>query len=111
MASPEVQAEVDLERAERFYTRLRRRITRWFDQRGSLGGPIAKVVLVVPDFFALVLRLLRDPRINGQTKLELAAVTAYVISLIDLAFLTSFCPSALRTTPSPLHWYLAASPN
>jgi len=84
MASPEVQAEVDLERAERFYTRLRRRITQWFDQRGSLGGPIAKVVLVVPDFFALVLRLLRDPRISGQTKLELAAVTAYVVSPIDL---------------------------
>ncbi len=86
MTSPEVETEVtvDLDHAERFYTRLRGRIDGWFERRGKVGGQIGEVLLLLPDFLALVLRLMRDPRIEGRTKLELAAVTAYVISPIDL---------------------------
>jgi uncharacterized membrane protein YkvA (DUF1232 family) len=84
MTSPEVEAEVDLEHAKKFYTRLRRRIDGWFERRGKVGDRIGEVLLLLPDFFALVLRLMRDPRIAGRTKLELAAVTAYVLSPIDL---------------------------
>jgi uncharacterized membrane protein YkvA (DUF1232 family) len=86
MTSPETETEVtvDFDHAERFYTRLRRRIDGWFERRGKVGGQIGEVLLMLPDFFALVLRLMRDPRIGGRTKLELAAVTAYVISPIDL---------------------------
>lgn len=86
MASPDshVEARVDFEQAERFYSRLRRRATQWFARKGKAAGRIGDIILVLPDFFALVLRLLRDPRIDGRTKLELAAVTAYVISPIDL---------------------------
>jgi len=80
----EMQPEVDLDRAHRFYTRLRRKIANWFDRKGRVGGQIGDILLALPDFFALVLRLLRDPRIDQRTKLELAAVTAYVVSPIDL---------------------------
>ena len=86
MTSPEEETEltVDLDHADRFYTRLRRKIDGWFERRGKVGDRIGEVLLLLPDFFALVLRLMRDPRIEGRTKLELAAVTAYVISPIDL---------------------------
>lgn len=86
MTSTEVETKVtvDLDHADRFYTRLRRKIDGWFERRGKVGDRIGEVLLLLPDFFALVLRLMRDPRIAGRTKLELAAVIAYVISPIDL---------------------------
>jgi uncharacterized membrane protein YkvA (DUF1232 family) len=73
-----------MEKAERFYTRLRRRIHGWLKRRGKLGEGVSPYLLLLPDLFALILRLLRDPRVSGGAKLQLAAVTAYVISPIDL---------------------------
>ena len=86
MTSPGAQTEVeiDFDHAERFYTRLRAKIEGWFARKGKVGGRIGEMLLLLPDFLALVLRLMRDPRIAGRTKLELAAVTAYVLSPIDL---------------------------
>ncbi len=80
----QVDVEIDFDRAQRFYTRLRRRVTRWFGRKDKAAGRIGDIILVLPDFLSLVLRLIRDPRIASRTKLELAAVTAYVVSPIDL---------------------------
>ena len=76
--------EYDLERAERFYTKLRRRITTWLNRHIGIGDKIRDALLLLPDLFALVIRLIRDPRIDRGPKLQLIAVTAYVISPIDL---------------------------
>ncbi|MCU0519485.1 MAG: YkvA family protein [Anaerolineae bacterium] len=86
MTSPEAQPETefDSEQAQRFYSRLRGRVTAWFARKGPAAGKVGDILIVLPDLFALVLRLMRDPRIGGRTKLELAAVTAYVVSPIDL---------------------------
>jgi uncharacterized membrane protein YkvA (DUF1232 family) len=77
-------AGVDLARAERVYTRLRRRIDGWLRRRGRAGEAAAPYLLLLPDLFALILRLVRDPRVGRGAKLHLLAVTAYVISPIDL---------------------------
>lgn len=76
--------EYDLERAERFYTQLRRRIARWLRQRTGIDDKIRDALLLLPDLFVLVIRLIRDARIDPGPKLQLIAVTTYVISPIDL---------------------------
>ena len=79
-----IEVEFDVERAERHYTRLRRSISAWFKRRGGkAGGLVSEVLLLLPDLFALVIRLIGDPRLPRWTKLQLVAVTAYVISPID----------------------------
>jgi uncharacterized membrane protein YkvA (DUF1232 family) len=40
--------------------------------------------LLLPDLFALLVRLVRDPRIDSSLKAQLLLVSAYVISPIDL---------------------------
>lgn len=83
-AEEPLHVEAELERADRFYTRLRRRIDRWLQRRGKVGEQVAPFLLLLPDLFALVLRLIRDPRVGRGAKLKMLAVTAYVISPIDL---------------------------
>jgi uncharacterized membrane protein YkvA (DUF1232 family) len=79
-----VVVEFDVERAERHYTKLRRAIAAWFRRRGGkVGGTVGEIVLLLPDLFALVIRLMGDRRLPAWTKVQLAAVTAYVISPID----------------------------
>jgi uncharacterized membrane protein YkvA (DUF1232 family) len=41
-------------------------------------------VLLVPDLFLLITRLMLDPRIDGKHKIYMGAAVAYVISPIDL---------------------------
>jgi uncharacterized membrane protein YkvA (DUF1232 family) len=77
-------AEQELARAERFYSRLRRRVSRWFERRGRVAAGVAPVLLLLPDLFALLLRLIRDPQVAGRAKVSLLAVTAYVVSPFDL---------------------------
>ena len=74
----------DYARAERFYTRLRARLTRWLDDRARVSPPVREYLMLLPDFFALLARLIRDPRIDASLKGQLIAVSAYVISPIDL---------------------------
>lgn len=74
----------DLARAERFYTRLRARVVGWLRRRGKMGTRAAPYLLLLPDLFALLLRLIRDPRVGTGAKLKMLAATAYVISPIDL---------------------------
>jgi uncharacterized membrane protein YkvA (DUF1232 family) len=79
-----VSVDAELARADRFYTRLRARVTRWLQGRGHLAHRAAPYLLLLPDLFTLLLRLIRDPRVGRSAKLKLLAVTAYVISPIDL---------------------------
>ena len=57
-----------------------------------LGGELAgrhhlrqtpRVRLLLPDLFALVIRLLRDPRIDASLKRQLIGASAYVIAPVD----------------------------
>lgn len=79
-----VSVDAELARAERFYTRLRARVARWLRGRGHLAHRAAPYLLLLPDLFTLLLRLIRDPRVGRGAKVKLLAVTAYVISPIDL---------------------------
>lgn len=54
------------------------------DRVAGYTGAYADYVLLVPDLFLLVTRLMLDPRIDGKHKIYLGAAVAYVISPIDL---------------------------
>lgn len=81
-AGPQSDA-AEIARAERHYTRLRARVARWLEGH-RMGGLRGEMVLLLPDLFMLLIRLLRDARIDGTLKAQLLTVSAYVISPIDL---------------------------
>ena len=86
MASPQDRSSVDydFERAERFYSRLRTRVVAWLNARTNVDGQVREYLLLLPDLFALLIRLIGDPRIDFSLKLQLIAASMYVISPIDL---------------------------
>lgn len=78
------EVDYDFDRADRFYTRLRRKVSDWFSRHGGkAGSAVGEILLLLPDLFALVIRLMGDRRLPSSIKLQLAAVSAYVISPID----------------------------
>lgn len=54
------------------------------DKVAGYTGAYADYVLLVPDLFLLISRLMLDPRIDARHKIYLGAAVAYVISPIDL---------------------------
>ena len=71
------------QRDGRFYTRLRARVDNWLAHH-QVRDTVRSYLLLLPDFFALLVRLLRDPRINLALKGQLLAATLYVLSPVDL---------------------------
>jgi uncharacterized membrane protein YkvA (DUF1232 family) len=63
--------------ADDFYRQLR-------DKVAGYTGPYAEYVLLAPDLFVLVSKLMLDKRVDGRHKLALGAALAYVMSPIDL---------------------------
>ncbi len=74
----------DPEAVQRFYSRLRRRITRWLDEHAKADPRVRDALLLLPDFVALLVRLIADPRVDRALKGQLILVTAYVLSPLDL---------------------------
>jgi uncharacterized membrane protein YkvA (DUF1232 family) len=76
-------SERELE-AQRFYDRLRATIHRYVEKKGVAVEKTAEFLLLVPDVFILLWRLLTDPRVNGKDKILLGSGVVYFLSPIDL---------------------------
>jgi uncharacterized membrane protein YkvA (DUF1232 family) len=87
-------ATYDDNRAERFYSKLRARIAAWLKKNTGISDRQREYLLLLPDLFALLIRLLRDPRIDTSLRWQLAAVSLYAISPIDL-IPDAFMPAGL----------------
>ena len=74
---------VSRERAERFYDRLRDSIRRYLDRKGTVGKS-AEWLLLVPDVFMLLWRLINDGRVNGKNKVMLGSGLAYYLFPFDI---------------------------
>src|SRR5438067_3478692 len=72
------------DRAERFYDRVRSRIQSYVDSKGAAIGKTAEYLLLVPDVFILLWRLVNDGRVSGKNKVLLGSGIAYYIFPIDL---------------------------
>ena len=73
----------DSERHEDFYQLLRARIASWLESKGK-GFKHAQILLLAPDLFHLLARLVLDRRIPSSEKATLGAAIAYFISPIDV---------------------------
>ncbi|MEY4547442.1 MAG: hypothetical protein RL685_3637 [Pseudomonadota bacterium] len=71
------------QRHEDFYQALRARITDWLASKGK-GFKHAQLLLLAPDLFHLLTRLMMDSRIPAAEKAGLGAALAYFLSPIDL---------------------------
>lgn len=74
---------VSRDRAERFYDRIRRSITSYLSKT-ILGDKSQSLLLLVPDVFMLLWRLVNDARVNAKNKMLLGSGIAYYIFPIDL---------------------------
>src|SRR5258708_36618153 len=72
------------DRAQRFYDRIRTRIQKFVGEKGSTLGRTAEFLLLVPDVFILLWRLLRDSRVTGRNKALLGSAVVYYIFPFDL---------------------------
>jgi len=76
--------EMTEERAQRFYDRIRGSIQRYLDRHGGVMEKTGEYLLLVPDVFILLWRLVKDARVKGKNKALLVSALAYYISPFDL---------------------------
>jgi uncharacterized membrane protein YkvA (DUF1232 family) len=72
------------ENAQRFYDRLRRLIHQYLQSKGRIVGTTGELLLLVPDVFMLLWRLVTDGRVNGKDKVLLGSGVAYYLFPLDI---------------------------
>jgi uncharacterized membrane protein YkvA (DUF1232 family) len=82
--STEVTGPVSSERAQRFYDKVRDSIRRYLDKKGKLTGKTGEYLLLVPDMFMLLWRLINDSRVNAKDKVLLGSGLAYYLFPLDI---------------------------
>ena len=79
------QTEHDLPDHQDYYKKLRSRVRQFASEKAPRWvQPLLPWVLAVPDFFVLMVRLARDPRVPAMVKVVVGGVIAYFISPVDL---------------------------
>ena len=73
----------------RFYDRLRDSIHAYVEKKGGAVEKTTEYLLLVPDVFVLLWRLVSDSRVNGKDKVLLGSALAYFVFPFD------FVPEAL----------------
>jgi uncharacterized membrane protein YkvA (DUF1232 family) len=82
--SSELSAPISSSRAERFYDRMRERIRAYLEKKGTVAGKTGEYLLLAPDVFVLLWRLVSDPRVNSRSKLALGSGLAYFLFPLDM---------------------------
>jgi uncharacterized membrane protein YkvA (DUF1232 family) len=88
MNPPQLPVESDPKQKD-YYLQLRDKVSKWFEKNADKKSEYANYILLVPDFFYLLVRLTLDNRIAAIDKAKFAGVIAYFFSPID------FLPEAL----------------
>lgn len=73
---------IDPARTERFYRRLRQRAVDWLAEHR--GEKYADIVLLAPDLFVLLGRLLLDKRVSVKDRAVVAGAILYFLSPVDI---------------------------
>ena len=82
--SSELSGPVSRDRANRFYDRMRDGIRRYLESKGSVAGKTGEYLLLAPDVFVLLWRLINDPRVSPKNKMMLGSGLAYYIFPLDI---------------------------
>ncbi|HUP60180.1 MAG TPA: YkvA family protein [Thermoanaerobaculia bacterium] len=80
----EAAAPVTDDRAQRFYDRIRNNIRRYLETKAHLGETPTKYLLLAPDVFMLLWRLISDGRVNAKNKVLLGSGLAYYFFPLDI---------------------------
>jgi uncharacterized membrane protein YkvA (DUF1232 family) len=80
----EFDHNVSRDRAERFYDKIRRNIRGYLERKGSMAGKTGEYLLLVPDMFMLLWRLINDSRVNSKDKVMLGSGLAYYLFPLDI---------------------------
>ena len=82
MNQPQLPAESDPKQKD-YYLQLRDKVGEWIGKNADKKSEYANYILLVPDFFYLLVRLTLDDRIPAIDKAKFAGVIAYFFSPID----------------------------
>jgi uncharacterized membrane protein YkvA (DUF1232 family) len=82
--STEPTGPVSKERADRFYDRMRESIRAYLDKKGTVAGTAGEYLLLAPDVFVLLWRLVNDHRVSGKNKVMLGSGLAYYLFPLDI---------------------------
>jgi uncharacterized membrane protein YkvA (DUF1232 family) len=82
--SSELAAPITSSRAERFYDRMRERIRNYLEKKGTIAGKTGELLMIAPDVFVLMWRLVNDPRVSAKSKLALGSGLAYFLFPLDI---------------------------
>ena len=74
---------VSQDRAQRFYDRIRGRIRAYLERKAHMEKS-AEYLLLVPDVFMLLWRLVNDARVNAKNKILLGSGIAYYFFPLDI---------------------------
>lgn len=82
--STELTGSVSPERAQRYYDKVRENIRRFLEKKGTVAGKSGEYLLLVPDMFMLLWRLINDSRVNSKNKVLLGSGLAYYLFPLDI---------------------------
>jgi uncharacterized membrane protein YkvA (DUF1232 family) len=82
--SSELSSPVTSGRADRFYDRMRDRIRAYLEKKGSVAGKTGEYLLLAPDVFVLLWRLINDDRVDAKNKVALGSGVAYFLFPLDI---------------------------
>jgi len=82
--STELAGPVSRKRAERFYDRMRDSIRRFLEKKGKVATTSGDYLMLAPDVFVLLWRLVNDSRVDAKNKVVLGSGIAYYIFPLDL---------------------------
>ena len=82
--STAVTGPVSSDRATRFYDRMRESIRQYLEKKGSLAGSTGEYLLLAPDVFVLLWRLINDARVSSKNKVMLGSGLAYYLFPLDI---------------------------
>ena len=66
-----------------FYQKIRTRINEWIRTKSDRENRWSEYILLAPDLFHLLCKLMIDPEVPSSKKMKVAALIAYFISPVD----------------------------
>lgn len=83
-----VSKAIPSEQQQDFYQNLRQSVNEWLDSRSEMVSKVGNYILVAPDLFHLLTKLMLDSRIDSKSKSMIGGGILYFITPLD--FLPEF---------------------
>ena len=75
---------MDNSKGEKFYLKIRKNVSNWLADNTNFNNKWREYILVAPDIFYLLVKLVQDPDVPQNKKIKLVAAIVYFISPFDI---------------------------